>query len=289
MPAVTNDTARHRGLLGSMRTADSAPAVGFHNDVQQVAAAEAPSTGIFGSLLNPFDSSPAPTAAAYAATVPQDAPEQTAAAQEAPAPGSPEPDGGMSAASSSRGRHDKGKGGETSMVADAAGKAEPPKKWMHDGGVTVLARGEQVGDHTSAKTGMSDDRASRRMARHGHKNTQFAALDAPASAQAYAADTSAPVASSQSAIVNAIVPAGDVSAQGTATQQQGYPAAPAGMQEAAAAAAPVETKHKTVSRRKAHKYAARHHAVVARAESDPAKPGEAAGAAPTEATATAQP
>ena len=287
------DTARHRGLLGAMRTADSAPAAGFHDEVQQVAAADPqPSYGIFGALLNPFDSTPAPAAAAYAATTPQDAGQDAApqAAQDgaarAASAASTSPRMQGAGTKTATGRKDGA--GDADMVADKAGRAEPPKKWMRDGGVTVLARGEQTTGHAD-NADASDDKGRRRSAaRHSRKNTQFAALDAPASAQAYASDASVPVASSQSAIADAITPGAVDPATG---RQTGYAAAPAGMQEATAAAAPVDAVEKRAAKKKVRRLAAKRRAVVAKADTPAAASAAAAteGADPAEASANLRP
>ena len=286
------DTARHRGLLGSLRTADSTPAAGFHDDVQQVAATETPSYGIFGALLNPFDSAPA--AAPYAATAPQDAPapaapsqdasSQSAAAATQTAAVSSPPARAQGAATNTAASRGKGGGGMANMVADKAGNAEPPKKWMHDGGVTVLARGEQAGEHVVADTDTPAPKAGRRSAtRHPKKNTQFAALDTPALAQAYASDSNASVAP-QSAIAEALTTPTDPAAGAT----EGYLPAPAAMREATAAAAPVDSGAKHAPKKKLRKVAARRRATIAPAEARPAEsaPDSATGADSADTIAT---
>ena len=189
------DAARHRGLLGDLRTADSVPAPGFHEDPPVIAGAEAPSTGFFGSLFGAVEAPP-PTFVAAAATNPAVPPNQVAAAASAPATES----------------------ASSAQVAPGAGSAESapglPKKWLRDGGVTVLARGEQAVDKVAANAGAKGGSARRVAARHTRKVTDFASLDTPASAQAYAApggDSSA--VAPQAAIAQAIAPAEGASAQ----------------------------------------------------------------------------
>ena len=62
----------------------------------------------------------------------------------------------------------------TLLALDHSGRARPPVKWMHDGGLTVLARGEQ-GDGTFAATRLADRDATG--GGHTRKNPQFASLD----------------------------------------------------------------------------------------------------------------
>ncbi len=153
------EAARSRGLLGALRTADSKPLSGDLNMV--LASAEATpqpqaDAGPFGAL---FGSAPAP---------------EPVAAPVAPAGTLPE------------GKRSTGESAE--LVLDKRGDAAPPRKWTHDGGVSVVARGEQGIEQVAAyghATGAEEPR-SRRHAR-SRKDTTFASLELPGGSQAYAA------------------------------------------------------------------------------------------------------
>ncbi len=170
-------TARSRGLLNVLRTADSPPISGAPEPQQPVLAANAvaqppQSIGFFGALFGP-GSQPRPTAqvaASYSA--------DTTGQATAPQPSSPPPP--TNAATDN--------GTAIAMVPDKDGTLVPPKKWTHDGGTTIVARGEQgvdqIADRGHADAGTPEPSPT---ARHKtHKITLFAALDVPpASAQAY--------------------------------------------------------------------------------------------------------
>ena len=188
-------TAKRRGLLGVLRTADSAPVSGPPDEPPSVTAAPAPSYGVFGALFGPGpqpsqDAPPQMAQAAY--TPPTDAQVQTAQASATLPPDNPSED-------------------DVTLTSNEQGVLAPPKKWLRDGGVTVIARGEQSVDEAVANekaAGSASDK-SRKLG-HAHKNTTFAALEAPpASAQAYAAtaagaqDPRLTQAASQAAIAEA--------------------------------------------------------------------------------------
>ena len=142
-------TARSRGLLNELRTAASDPVRGSGQPADQP-----------------------PIMAAYESTPAGIAPVAVASAAPAPV--------------STMGK-DSGEG--VAMVADRRGDMTPPKKWLHDGGTTTIARGEQRIEQVAAYAKTNDDAAATAPARHAHarKVLAFASLDTPAEAQAYAA------------------------------------------------------------------------------------------------------
>ncbi len=201
------DAARHRGLLGELRTADSAPAPGFQEESPVVAVAQ-PSTSFFGSLFGAPET-PQPTFVAAGASNPAEPPNQvaTAATGTVPAPAS-----------------DGVAGAPGTPAASAEATTGLPKKWLRDGGLTVLARGEQAIDRAAASAQAKGGSGRRTAARRSRKVTEFASLDAPASAQAYAGTGGESAAAApQAAIAQAIAPAAD-----------GQPAAAASVQADAA-------------------------------------------------------
>ena len=253
------DTARRRGLLGLLRTADSAPLSGVPDEPEVVAAA-APepeqNSGIFGALFGPqqMQRDPQTQQVAYASATPQPADVTPQAAL----PG--------------------GKQGEdVALTTDKHGDLQPPKKWQHDGGSTVIARGEQAVEKIAAyeKAAVGTDEPDKGKHR-SRKTTVFAALDEPpAGAQAYAAtagsqDPRLMQADSQAAIQ-----------QATAGQSQ---AAPAQAVLAAAVSTPVASADEPAKSRK-HRVARRGRHRDAPAEAvaqapDAAQPQQAAAPQP---------
>ncbi len=152
--------ARSRGLLGALRTADSKPLSSDAGHDIILASADPASQpppqqdfGPFGALFSP---SPDPVAGPSLplATLPD-------------------------------GRPTIGQSAE--LVAGNDGTAAPPKKWKRDGGVTLVARGEQHVEQVAAFSHTTDEpQPGPRRARHG-KATTFAALELPTNGQAYAA------------------------------------------------------------------------------------------------------
>lgn len=187
-------TAKHRGMLDILRTADSTPVSGQPElpELATAAAAPTPNYGIFGALLDPQQQQSQPQMVAYnaqsATSPPQAPPAESARATAAPPPDISSDEG-------------------VALTTDKNGALRPPKKWLHDGGVTMIARGEQSVDQIAAYEQTTGADTHRKTARgHGRKNTTFAAIEsAPASAQAYAAtaggqDPHLTQAESQSAI-----------------------------------------------------------------------------------------
>ncbi len=179
--------ARQRGLLGALRTADTAPVAGQADEPMFAAAAPPQSEGIFGSL---FGAAPAPQVATIETA-------SFAASDGQPASMAP---AGPPLVALPQGKNAAEAG--LDMSADTSGALHPPKKWLRDGGMTQVARGEQVADHDPS-TAVAEARSARARSR---KKTNFAALDEPpANAQAYAAtvegqDTRLTRADSQAAI-----------------------------------------------------------------------------------------
>lgn len=201
-------TARSKGLLSVLRTADSPPMSGEIEAPQQPilaanAVAQPPqSVGFFGALFSP-GRQPAPQAAPaeYAANV---AP--------APAAAAPNPQGDAAG-----------------PAPTATAGADLPKKWRKDGGVTVIARGEQAAPELAerrARTADASDDAPKSRKHHGKKITLAANLDIPlTSAPAYASapqqDPRFAASPSQAAIESATT--AEASRQGI--QSQGVQAA----------------------------------------------------------------
>lgn len=262
------DTARHRGLLGSMRTAESTPVT----PVAAPAPTAAPASfGIFGALFGP-SSAPSETPQMTQAAPGSDsasmqqasnvAPQASAAASSAPS---------RLAAADGQG---KGTGGDVAMVAGKTGAMAPPKKWLRDGGLTVLARGEQTVERTAAGADRSTPAHNKRLAaRRSHKNTEFAALDTPPAAQAYAATANDAQPAPQTAINEAIAGNSPPPAIGQRAE------------EADAAAAPT-TESKSARKRHAR---AEHKMAMAKAASAKAATAKSAAAKPAKTVADLQP
>ena len=164
-------TAKNRNLIGQLRTADSTPLV--------------PDEGFLTATARPVSNLITAVVGGPAAQPPQVA----EAAASAPAE-----TGG------------KSNGPEVAMVSGKKGYTPPPK-WIKDGGVSLVARGEQRIEQVAAYSPASNSgTAPRRSAARGknQKNTEFASLDAPpSSAQAYAPAASAAEGGPQAAIAQA--------------------------------------------------------------------------------------
>ncbi len=206
-------TAKNRSLLGQLRTAESEPMVPQESFLTATAL---PVSNLIKAVVNGPQ-----TAEAVATNSP---------------PGPQVVDGGRSS------------GPETPMVSGKNGYA-PPKRWVRDGGVTLVGRGEQRIEQVAAYNppaageNMPQSRSGRHAGRgHGRKLSEFAALDMPpAGAQAYAAPVSpsAPESGPQSAI-----------AQVTSAPASGPPAAGAGPDAPTSNIKPVKTAHRKTTRRR---------------------------------------
>ena len=182
-------TAKARGLLSVLRTADSTPVVAEPNTPIMALAdtTQQPQTyGVFGALFGAGqqpNAEPAAQVASNAAEV----------AASTPLPPS------------------KDDADSVSMSADKSGALKPPKQWLRDGGISTVARGEQRIEQVAAyeqanSTDLAPAKAAKAHAK-SHKTTTFAALDLPPSnAQAYAGATDPQdprMAQSQAAIAQA--------------------------------------------------------------------------------------
>ncbi len=158
-------TAKQRGLLSLLRTAETAPVSGAPDEPILTAAAAAPqSDSVFGSL---FGAAPALQPSVQTAS---DGTAVPAAASVALPQGKNAADAGID------------------MSADRSGTLHLPKKWLHDGGSTQVARGEQGVEQVAAYDRANAAKTDTARARASRKKTNFAALDQPpANAQAYAA------------------------------------------------------------------------------------------------------
>ncbi len=214
-------TAKNRGVLGLLRTADSTPLNGVPDEPisgpTSVASADSGIWSLFGSsepapapVTEP--AAPAPQQLAYAAA-PDGASVAPAQAQiEAIARAAP----GHASKSTAKVADKNGDDG-VAMVEGRGGAMAPPKRWQHDGGTSVIARGEQGLEHVAAYR-LGDQAVA--SARRSRKTTVFAQLDSGATASA------APMAS-------------DAQPQSTAffaTAPQPAPADPAQQQAAQVAA-----------------------------------------------------
>ena len=146
-------TARSKGLLGSLRTADSKPLSGVQDVNSRLALAQISTQIPEGPALF---------------------------AQQTPLASLPE----HKPASMPEGKT----GDSVAMAIGKGGDATPPKKWTRDGGISLIARGEQPIEQIAAygqAPGIEAKGAP--VAEHGHvKTTIFAAIYMPPSAQAYA-------------------------------------------------------------------------------------------------------
>lgn len=175
-------TARTRGLLSALRTAESTPLNGIADEpsAQPTLAANAvaqqpESVGVFGALFSPGQQpAPQPQVAAYSADA------SATAQQQQPRPAVTET--AVAPAGTFKGK-------AVAMEVGKSGEAAPPKKWTRDGGTSVIARGEQPITRVAANDRGDDNNASgRKSRRHARKITLVATLDEqPATAQAYAA------------------------------------------------------------------------------------------------------
>ena len=153
------EAARSRGLLSALRTAESRPLAGDPNMMlasTEVAPQPQPDYGPFGAL---FGSAPSP----------QPAPVDMAAASGTLPQGKPSA------------------GESADLVLDKRGAAAPPRKWTRDGGVSVVARGEQRVEQVAAYGHPDDDVSKGGRHVRSRKNTAFASLELPGGGQAYAA------------------------------------------------------------------------------------------------------
>ncbi|MGD0634792.1 MAG: transglycosylase SLT domain-containing protein [Beijerinckiaceae bacterium] len=242
-------TAKSRGLLSELRTADSEP---VSPEPSLLAATAQPISNLAAAVANTPNAIQVASAAAQA-------PDPAAAQAQNPAGAGP---------AQAEQSHPGATGGGTDhdpavMMTLVKGGYSPPKKWTKDGGITVIARGEQRIEQIAASrldgagTAGAKDAKSAAKPSKPVKVTAFAMLDppqaeAPATSltqvftglQAYAAPEPRDNGAPQTAITLAAAPARETSAR-PAVQLRG-PVDAAGTRDAPAAkpapAKPVLTK-----------------------------------------------
>ena len=171
-------TAKNRGVLGLLRTADSKPLNGVPDEPGAEPAAIASSdtgnwswfsSGAPTPMPEQPASAPVPQQLAYAAT--------TDGAGTAPAQAQIE---ALAHSASGHGAKtakvaDKNGDDGVAMVEAHDGTMAPPKRWQHDGGTSVITRGEQGLEHVAAYR-LGDRTVA--TARRSRKTAVFAQLDA---------------------------------------------------------------------------------------------------------------
>lgn len=187
-------TAKSRGMLSALRTADSAPLNGVPDEPISgpavVASADSGGWSLFGSgtpTPAPEAAAPAPQQLAYAAA-PAGVEAAPAQAQlEAIAHAAPAHAGKIVEKNTAKVADKNGDDG-VAMVAGRDGAMTPPKRWQHDGGTSVITRGVQGLEHVAAyRLGGQAVVAGRR----SHKTTMFAQLDPASAAEAATTATDA--------------------------------------------------------------------------------------------------
>lgn len=186
-------TAKNRGVLGLLRTATSVPLNGITDEPSTQPAAVADSGGwsLFGSSAPAAEPASAPPAVpqqlAYAAT-----PEATAALAPAQAQIQAAVAPASKATAKSAGRvADKNGDDGVAMIAGRDGTMAPPKRWQHDGGTTVIARGEQGVEQIAASKA---DVGTVARGHRSRKTTVFAQIEPAAPSGGDAQPTSPPPA-----------------------------------------------------------------------------------------------
>lgn len=195
-------TAKARGVLGLLRTADSKPLNGVPDEPisgpTAVASADTGGWSLFGSST-PAPVAPAPQQLAYAAT--PDPVNGAAAQAEIRAVARAAPARATAGASTSDKNADDG----IAMIAGRDGTLTPPRRWQHDGGLSVVSRGEQSLERVAAyRLGGNSE-----VERHSRKTAVYAQLDR--------SGTSAPAATATASTFYAAAPAADP-AQAAATE-----------------------------------------------------------------------
>ena len=231
-------SAKNRGVLGLLRTADSKPLNGVPDEPVSgptaLASADSGGWSLFGSSAAapaPDPVVPAPQQLAYAAA-PSGVEATPAQAQiEAIAHTAP-----AHRAKSTAKVADKNSDDDVAMVQERNGALAPPKRWQHDGGMSVIARGEQGLEHVAAYR--LGDRAA--TARRSRKTAVFAQLDLPGAGSAASTATDAQAQPASFYATAAQAPAAD-------------PAEPAAAQVAAGEAAPAADADAKPKHRRRHR------------------------------------
>lgn len=171
-------TAKNRGVLGLLRTADSKPLNGVPDEPGAEPAAIASSdtggwswfsTSAPAPIPEQTASAPVPQQLAYAATID--------GAGTAPAQAQIEAIAHSASGHGAKTAKVADKNGDdgVAMVEAHDGTMAPPKRWQHDGGTSVITRGEQGLEHVAAYR-LGDRTVA--TARRSHKTAMFAQLDA---------------------------------------------------------------------------------------------------------------
>ena len=172
-------TAKNRGVLGLLRTADSKPLNGVPDEAIAGPAAMASADSGGWSLFGSSAPAPAPDQAApaqqlaYAAT-PDSAGTAPAQAQIETIARLATPHGSKTAKVA-----DKNSDDGVAMVEARDGTMAPPKRWQRDGGTSVIARGEQGLEHVAAYR-LGDQAVA--TVRRSRKTAMFAQLNASGAA-----------------------------------------------------------------------------------------------------------
>jgi hypothetical protein len=184
-------TAKSRGLLNELRTADSEP---VSPEPSLLAATAQPISNLAAAVANTPNAIQVASASPAAEQAPSPAAAQTQnpAAAEAPSPAGAGP-------AQAKQSHPGATGGGTDhdpavMMTPVKGGYSPPKKWTKDGGITVIARGEQRIEQIAASrlngagTPVSSAKEAKSAAKPGKpvKVMAFAMLDPPPPADAQA-------------------------------------------------------------------------------------------------------
>ena len=237
-------TAKNRGVLGMLRTADSKPLNGVPDEPgtepATIASSDSGGWSWFGSSSPAPSAEPAPAPApqqlAYAAT-PDGAVAAPAQAQIEAVVARPASGHGAKAAKVADKNGDDG----VAMVEARDGTMAPPKRWQHDGGTSTIARGEQGLEHIAAYRLGGQAAAS---ARRSRKTAVFARLDASgATASANATDAQPQPTSLDATAAQAPDPAQQAAAHVAANEAAG----------AAAPAVDTDAGDKPKHRRRKHK------------------------------------
>ena len=190
-------TAKSRGILGTLRTADSVPLNGVPDEpvagpATAVASADSGGWSLFGSATAApapeVAAAPAPQQLAYAAAPASVGAAPAQAQLEAIARAAPARDDAKTVEKNATKVADKNSDDGVAMIAGRDGALTPPKRWQHDGGTSVIARGEQGLDNVAAfRLGGQSVATGRR----SHKTAVFAQLDPPGAAVSAATATDA--------------------------------------------------------------------------------------------------
>ena len=174
-------TAKSRGLLSELRTADSDPVT---PEPSLLAAATQPISDLAAAVVNTPNAIQGASAAAQAQSQAAAQTQATAQVSTTAGAGSTQADAAQASGTGGGTDHDP-----AVMMTLVKGNYSPPKKWTKDGGVTVIAKGDQRIDQVAASRVTATDASAgakdaASQAKHGKpvKATVFAMLDPPQAA-----------------------------------------------------------------------------------------------------------